>query len=437
MGNVLLASALVAGPLTQEPTENFFDYVCRIKQSEIDSEERQACLDFVQDRAGVTTPYLETLRQLFEDQLKLKLSGAVVSVDFLDAKVRRLMKIFLKDKLELHRINPSEYTLAERAKWDPHFHCSSLFAEHFPKAKLYLPNFEEAYAYLKLEHRQLADRAPFIQQAMEGKSFAKVTEACSGYDFWHFDHAEKRIVPILGHPRTSGAVSRLDVTGYDLCGVEAEDHYESQRAFLESVGSDKVVRLHMGETMIPAIGRAHIHQMLEEVELCYTSSKPLRIGHGTHISIEDMIRVAAKGYYIEACLSSNKRTAVLDKRSDYPLGVMLLMGINVVIGTDGGQLYSTSLPEEYAHAARNLQKFHAKLQSSDETVVLPNGDSLCYKHILPLMKEEMKKEGEEKSEASITYRQLGSALVPDALERVSVETLVQNASTLLEACYSG
>ncbi len=48
----------------------------------------------------------------------------------------------------------------------------------------------------------------------------------------------------------------------------------------------------------------------------------------------------------------------------------------------------------------------------------------------------MKKEGEEKSEASITYRQLGSALCPDALERVSVETLVQNANTLLSACYS-
>lgn len=358
-----------------------------------------------------------------------------VSQDFLDKKINRQMKIFLKDKLGLQKEVIPAYDLANRAKWDPHFHGSSLFADYFPKARLYLPNYEEAYAYLKVEHRKLENRHFFVRQAMEEKSFAIITEACSGYDNWHFTHAGKKIIPILGHQRESGAVSRQDVLGYDMCGVEEEDRYQPQKAFLESIQHSKVVRMHMGETIVPAEGREHMRLMLEEVERYYTSSKPLRIGHGTHICIEDMIRVAKKGYYIEACLSSNKRTGILDKRSDYPLAMMLLLGVNVVIGTDGGRLYSTTLAEEYAYAVRNLQKFHAKLKNSDERVILPNGDCLCYKHILPLIRQELKTHGLERSEKSMTYKELGAILDPSILERISPETLIQNANILLRECY--
>ena len=168
---------------------------------------------------------------------------------------------------------------------------------------------------------------------------------------------------IFSHQRTAGGVVRDDVTGYDLCGAEDEDHYHSLRTFFESIKGPKVIRVHMGETMIPSQGKEHVRLLLDEAELYYTSPIPLRIGHGTHIGIEEMIRVVEKGYYIESCMSSNKRTGVLDKRSDYPLGVMLLLGVNVVIGTDGGRLYSTTLPEEYTHATRNLEKFHSKLKN--------------------------------------------------------------------------
>jgi len=217
------------------------------------------------------------------------------------------------------------------------------------------------------------------------------------------------------------------VLGYDLCGLEEEDGYQSQREFFESMQGDKVVRVHVGETLIPARGKDNVHCLLDEVDAYYTSSKPLRIGHGTHIGIEDMVRVAEKGYYIEACLSSNKRLGVIDKRSDYPLGIMLLLGVNVVIGTDGGRLYSTTLAEEYAHAVRNLEKFHHKLKTSDAPVLLPNGDALCYKHVLPC--------AQEQREEILTYKQLGALVEPAVLERISAETLVLNANCLLKECY--
>ncbi len=439
-----LISAIISNPcvpdgrqLARQSEEEFFDYACRIKLLELNKEESEASVRFIKDPAEPLTPYLETLHGLLKEQLTLRMGHAAkeVSRDFLDQKVHRLMKIFLKDKLGLQKPVTPEYDLANRAKWDPHFHGSSLFADHFPKARLYLPNYEEAYAYIKFEHRRLEDRSIFIKKAMEEESFAKVTEVCSSYDKWHIVHAGKRMIPILGHKKVSGAVDRHDVWGYDVCGLEEEDRYPSQKAFFESVQGSKVVRMHMGETIVPAKGREHVRLLLDEAERYYTSSKPLRIGHGTHISIEDMIRVAKKGYYIEACLSSNKRTGILDKRSDYPLGVMLVLGVNVVIGTDGGRLYSTTLPEEYAHAVRNLQKFHAKLKNSDAWVLLPNGDCLCYKHILPLLREENKKRGAERLEEGVTYKQLGAVLDPSVLERISSETLIQNANVLLEACY--
>lgn len=424
-------------PLEKETEENFFDYLCRIKCVELNQEETTACHRYIQDPTEPLIPYLETLQHLFKEQLKNRMGSAAqeVSRDFLDTKVSHLVKMFLKDKLGLQKPVKPEHDLAKRAKWDPHFHGSSLFTDHFPKATLYLPNYEEAYAYLKYEHRKLKDRSLLIKIAMEEKSFATITEAGSSYDKWHFSHANKRIIPILAHKRDNGAVLRHDVLGYDICGLEHEDRYQPLRAFFESIQGDKVVRVHMGETIIPSRGRENVHLLLNEAEQYYTSSKPLRIGHGTHISIEDMLRVAKKGYYIEACLSSNKRTGILDRRSDYPLGIMLLLGVNVVIGTDGGRLYSTTLPEEYAYALRNLQKFHDKLKSSDAPVILPNGDRLCYKHILPLIREERKEMALQHSEEALTYKELGSYIDPFFLKRVSSETLVSHANALLQKCY--
>jgi len=422
--------------LERQAGEDFFDYVVRIKELPLQQQERAHCLQFLEHPENVHTPYLDTLRSLYKEQLSLRMGDSIkeCKAEFVEQKVHRLMKSFLKEKMGMHKTVIPNHDLAKRAKWDPHYHGSSLFADHFPKATLYLPNFEEAYVYIRNEHRKLADRRIFILEAMEEDSFADITETCSSYDSWHFTHSGRKMIPILCHKRESGAVQRHDVLGYDMCGLELEDSYVSQKEFLESLEGSKVVRMHMGETIIPDHGKEHVRLLLDEVEKYYGSSKPLRIGHGTHISIDDMVRVAKKGYYIEACLSSNKRTAVLDKRSDYPLGVMLLLGVNVVIGTDGGRLYSTTLAEEYTHATRNLQKFHDKLGVSQDFVMLPNGDCLQYKHILSLLKAG--KEKEVRLEEGVTYSALKENVDPEVLARISAETLVKNATTLLEACYN-
>jgi len=415
--------------------ETLFGYVCRVKQLELDEVQTAACQRYIQNPSEPFEPYLVALQEIFREQLKARMGSAEMSRDFLDKKVAKLMRIFLKDKLGLHKEIQPACDLAGRAKWDPHYHAGALFADYFPKAKFYLPNYEEAYVYMRNEKHMLEDRMPQIYQAMEEDSFVKTTEAGCGYDNWNITYAGKQIVPILCHKREAGAVRRQDVLGYDVCGLENEDLFCSQKEFFESVRGDPVVRVHMGETIVPARGRENVRLLLDEAERYYSSSKPLRIGHGTHTSIEGMIRIAEKGYFIEACLSSNKRTGILDKRSDYPLGVMLLLGVKVVLGTDGGALYSTTLAKEYAYAARNLSKFLTKLQHSEALVQLPNGDRLLYQHILPLVREEQREAVSAKANHPISYKELGACLDPAILARISPETLVENAIILLERCY--
>jgi hypothetical protein len=429
---LLLAAILFftsSDTLARRVDEPFFDYVCRIKNKELSAEETLHCRYYLKDPNAPLTPYLQTVQNIFREQIIVRLGKAAQNAPtaFVDKKVSNLMRIFLKDKLGLHTPIQARHDLAERAKWDPHYHGSSLFADYFPKARLYLPNFHEGYMYIKHEKEKLDDRMPYIEQAMEELSFSAITEAATGNASWHFTHVDKQIVPILAHARTKGPILHHEALGYDVCGTEEEDGYQSQKAFFQSLQADKVVRVHVGETLIPASGKENVHRFLDEAQQHYASSKPLRIGHGTHIGIEDMLRIAEKGYYIEACLSSNKRLGILDKRSDYPLGMMLLLGVNVVIGTDGGRLYSTTLPEEYAYAVRNLEKFQHKLKTSDAPILLPNGDALCYKHVLPY--------AQEQREQTLTYKQLGVLLEPAVLERISAEALVLNANRLLKECY--
>ena len=193
-------------------------------------------------------------------------------------------------------------------------------------------------------------------------------------------------------------------------------------------------RIHMGETLLPEKGKDHITKLLDEADTYYRSSKPLRIGHGTHISFDDMQRVVDKGYYVESCLSSNKKTGIIGKRSEYPLGLMLLLGVKVVIGTDGGPLYSTSLGAEYAYAVRSLDKFCRLLSDSEDFIALQNGDPLRFRHVSHLLRE---KTPIMAADAPLTYRQLNESLKDDIKKRISPDQLVKNAQDLFNECYSG
>jgi hypothetical protein len=397
-------------------------------------DEQQACKLFLSNNE-IDSPYLTRLHAIFTQQLKNKLGSSVQEIPqhFLDHRVNRLMKAFLKEKLGQQKPIEPAYDLATQAQWDPHSHARSLFTAVFPDARHHLPDFEAAYLYLKpLVETLETKREELLQQIMEERSCPHVTEVGCGYDNWHITHQRKHIIPLLAYTRAKGRNFRDDVSDYDYCGQESESLYQSLEFFLSGIKEGQICRIHMGETMLPERGRDHVTQLLDEADKYYHSSKPLRIGHATHTSLDDMQRIVDKGYYIEACLSSNKKTGILSKRSDYPLGIMLMLGVNVVIGTDGGHLYSTSLALEYAYAARNLKKFCARLQESDDVVQLLNGDQLCFRHVAHLLKEEAPKTSPDEP---ITYRQLGRYLKDEVLKHISHHQLVQNASNLFIECY--
>lgn len=396
----------------------FVDRVIKIKEVPLSKNEEGCARAFVA-KGNIRSPYLNALHFIFAKQLKIKMGKAAVSRSFLDQKVDELIRNFLKDKLNMHQPITPEWELAKKAKWDPHHHASSIYAALFPGAYHLLPNFDLAYVYLSNERKKNPkDYALFVLEAMAEESFAEVTETGCNSDKWHLEHKGKKFVPLFCHKREQGSVLRADVSGYDFCGPEKEDRYESVQSFFQSIPESKVVRVHMGETIIPQRGRANITLLLDEAEKYFRSDKPLRIGHGTHISLDDMLRVAKKGYYIEACLTSNKRNGVIEKRSDYPLGIMMLLDVKVVIGTDGGPLYSTHLALEYAYAKRNLEKFCQKLHTSDELIALPNGDHLCMRHI-----------GLE-GDKFLTFKELGKLMKPSDYEKLSPEILVKNAQEL-------
>ena len=213
---------------------------------------------------------------------------------------------------------------------------------------------------------------------------------------------------------------------YDVCGVEQQS-YQSLQTLLHPKVPYKTIRIHMGETVNPEDGKQNIDNLLRESE---DSSLRLRIGHGTHASIEAMNEIAKRGYYVEACLSSNKKTAVLDRRSDYPLSLMLLLGIKVVIGTDGGPLYGTSLALEYTHALKSIDKFRQKMDSSADIVQIPNGQILQFKHIRHLVKPSCT----EADENPVRFQDLAIHLRTDVLARLSETSLVDNAHQLLNEC---
>ena len=79
---------------------------------------------------------------------------------------------------------------------------------------------------------------------------------------------------------------------YDVCGLEGKKYFSVERLFKHISEQNLMTRVHMGETIIPSIGREHVDKLLEEAQQFYKSKIPLRIGHGTHASIDAMHKIA-------------------------------------------------------------------------------------------------------------------------------------------------
>jgi adenosine deaminase len=137
------------------------------------------------------------------------------------------------------------------------------------------------------------------------------------------------------------------VVGFDLAGGEA-GHPASQHAaaFHHALDHGMFCTCHAGEG-------AGAESVRDAVQVCGAT----RIGHGTRL-IEDLHltdELAKQGIAIEACLTSNVQTRATKDYASHPLRAYFERGMQVTLNTDNRLMSGTTLTDEYAHAANELQ----------------------------------------------------------------------------------
>lgn len=447
--------------LARKPSD-FFKHCVKLKKQKIDSKEIKAIESFISSKGkAAPSEYIAELYFTFKQQFTMKLEKNMTNDqvkyfvdmsfdDFVNMKTERLLLNFLKEKIPDNRTDTKFDLEKEGVELDPHFHLSSVFAKEFPDSKLILPNFDASYEYLRKTTAAKysswytlwygLDTNAYIEAAeknMKQLNLSKVTETQVNIDIKSLKLKDRKVIPIVGQKRAdtnTKVVNLKDHASCDVCGLEKEKYHSLKKLFKQLSKNNKMGRIHMGETIVPAIGKKHMENFLAEAKKYYKSTAPLRVGHGTHASVESLIKISGKGYFVEACLSSNKKTSIINKRSDYPLGVMLLLGVKVVIATDGGELYGTSLAKEYEYAIKNLNKFHKKIESgSDQVVSLPNGDTLKRKDLLELLKKDIKMDEFVKDgglDKEVTYADLKTYVRKGVLDNISLDALKANTKEL-------
>lgn len=165
----------------------------------------------------------------------------------------------------------------------------------------------------------------------------------------------KVIVTALRHlpPDVSLELARLavayhpdGVVGFDLAGGEAGNPASRHAvAFQYAHEHNLPCTCHAGE----GDGAGSV---FEAVHACGAQ----RIGHGTRL-IEDPALtdyVNDRRITLEICLTSNVQTRATDSYESHPLREYFDRGLNVVLNTDNRLMSGTTLVDEFAHAAHNL-----------------------------------------------------------------------------------
>lgn len=136
------------------------------------------------------------------------------------------------------------------------------------------------------------------------------------------------------------------VVGFDLAGGEAgHPAAVHARAFAHAHAHDLACTCHAGEGDGPESVRQALHTCCAD-----------RIGHGTRI-FEDaalLDYVNDRRVPIEICLTSNIQTHAAASYASHPLRQYYDRGVNVVLNTDNRLMSGTTLTDEYAHAAGQL-----------------------------------------------------------------------------------
>lgn len=163
----------------------------------------------------------------------------------------------------------------------------------------------------------------------------------------------------------------LPVVAFDLAGAEAGYPAEDHKAAFQFAHSNFIRKtVHAGE----AYGPESIFQAITD---CYAN----RLGHGTWLFAEDMIRnpaiqdprayvhnlaeyIASQRICIEVCLTSNLQTLPHMKSiAQHPLRKMLDHNLSVTICTDNRLMSNTTVTREIMLAVENLKMTRRELRN--------------------------------------------------------------------------
>lgn len=382
------------------------------------------CIEEKQYLTLTTSTYYQELFETFLIQL-LKKSRRTDPDDTLSNKAHSLTRHFIKRKLDL--LSSVHQPHIGMNPFDPHHHFNSIYVKQDDAAhlRLLLPDFNEIYEQLRTYPKPAKIHDEILSQGIihDVQSFGYPPSKTTNSSNCKVLHNTR------GYLRGGNIHSlRHSAKSVDYCGVEDDFNQHDVKKYLDMALeiNAQIIRFHMGETVFPEQGKKNVAELLQylktrERELI---GKTIRIGHGTHMGIDNMLACARNGYFIECCLSSNKETGIIEKRHHYPLAIMLLLDIKVVIGTDGGDIYYTDLNSEYGHAEKNLRHFHHKITlRSTEEVCLLNGDKLLLKHIKHLMTI-----AEDEDDMPVTYAHLAS--IKDIEEILNTRRLLNHMQEL-------
>ena len=139
---------------------------------------------------------------------------------------------------------------------------------------------------------------------------------------------------------------REGVVGFDLAGGEAGNPAAAHAsAFLYAREHDLACTCHAGE----GDGADSVRQA---VHVCGAS----RLGHGTHLIDDPSLTqyVNDRRITVEICLTSNVQTRAAASYAAHPFRAYYDAGLSVVLNTDNRLMSGTTLVDEYAHAAEEL-----------------------------------------------------------------------------------
>lgn len=141
------------------------------------------------------------------------------------------------------------------------------------------------------------------------------------------------------------ARTRPRVVGIDLAGAPLKDHKYNLMDYDKPF--TRARELGIGRTVHAAEGRSP-----KEIDVAINFLHAQRIGHGLTL-LEDwktIDLILEKEVTIEACITSNWHTGVINQPADHPIKEWLEDGIKVAVCADNTLLSETLLAKEYAIA---------------------------------------------------------------------------------------